>query len=115
MGWAMFLESLIATIGTALAAGGYVAFLLNPDSPSKQATTGFAIMIALVFFVVQYLGVKEQAVIMLWLTHAAILALVWFWLAQFPVWPGNAFSLGRRSQAVGPASWAPSRTPSGGW
>jgi ethanolamine permease len=84
MGWAMFLESLFATIGTALAAGGYVAFLLNPESPSKPAKTGFAITIALVFFVVQYLGVKEQAVIMLWLTYAAIFALVWFWLATIP-------------------------------
>jgi ethanolamine permease len=84
MGWAMFLESLFATIGTALAAGGYVAFLLNPESPSKPAATGFAITIALVFFVVQYLGVKEQAVIMLWLTYAAIFALVWFWLATIP-------------------------------
>ena len=30
MGWSMFLEMLFAAIGTALATGGYVAFLLNP-------------------------------------------------------------------------------------
>src|SRR5882672_7340492 len=60
MGWSMFLESLFAAIGTALAAGGYVAFLLDPIHPSPIMTTVFAIACALVFFVVQYLGVKEQ-------------------------------------------------------
>src|SRR5881392_1596204 len=33
MGWSMLLECLFAAIGTALAAGGYVAFLLDPDHP----------------------------------------------------------------------------------
>src|SRR5258708_28410559 len=31
MGWSMFLECLFAAIGTALATGGYIAFLINPD------------------------------------------------------------------------------------
>lgn len=84
MGWSMFLESLFATIGTALAAGGYVAFLLNPNRPDPLMTTVFAIACTLVFFVVQYLGVKEQAMIMLWLTYAAILALGVFWVAAIP-------------------------------
>ncbi len=84
MGWSMFLESLFATIGTALAAGGYVAFLLDPNHPSPIMTTVFAIACTLVFFVVQYLGVKEQAVIMLWLTYAAIAALGVFWIATLP-------------------------------
>jgi len=84
MGWSMFLECLFATIGTALATGGYVAFLLNPDKPDPLITTIFAIVCALIFFVIQYLGVKEQAVIMLWLTYAAILVLVWFWGAAIP-------------------------------
>ncbi len=84
MGWSMFLESLFASIGTALAAGGYVSFLLNPNKPDPFATTVFAVVCTLVFFVVQYRGVKEQAVIMLWLTYAAIAALVWFWLATIP-------------------------------
>ncbi len=84
MGWSMFLECLFATIGTALAAGGYVAFLLNPSNPNPLITTNFAIVCALVFFVIQYLGVKEQAVIMLWLTYAAIVALLWFWFATLP-------------------------------
>ena len=84
MGWSMFLESLFATIGTALATGGYIAFLLNPEKPDRIVTTAGAVLCALVFFLVQYLGVKEQAVIMLWLTYAAIIALVWFWLAAAP-------------------------------
>jgi ethanolamine permease len=84
MGWSMFLECLFATIGTGLAAGGYIAFLINPDHPDKKVTTACAILCALVFFAIQYTGVKQQAVIMLWLTYAAIGALVWFWLGAAP-------------------------------
>jgi ethanolamine permease len=84
MGWSMFLESLFATIGTGLAAGGYIAFLLNPDQPDRKVTTVCAILCALVFFAVQYSGVKQQAVIMLWLTYAAIAALVFFWIGTAP-------------------------------
>src|SRR5690242_8043184 len=84
MGWSMFLECLFATFGTALATGGYLAFLLNPNRPSPLITTVSAVACALIFFVIQYQGVKEQAVIMLWLTYAAIVALVWFWFASVP-------------------------------
>src|SRR2546422_10953195 len=70
MGWSMFLECLFANIGTVLAAGGSIAFLLNPDHPDRKVTTACAILCALVFLVVQYLGVRQQAVIMLWLTYA---------------------------------------------
>ena len=84
MGWSMFLECLFATIGTGLAAGGYIAFLINPDHPDKKVATACAIICALVFFVIQYTGVKQQAVIMLWLTYAAIAALFWFWLGTAP-------------------------------
>jgi len=84
MGWSMFLECLFATIGTGLAAGGYIAFLIKPDHPNRNVTTAFAVACALVFFVIQYTGVKQQAVIMLWLTYAAIGALVWFWLGTAP-------------------------------
>src|SRR5205823_7810383 len=38
MGWSMFLECQFATIATALATGGYVAFLLNPANPSDAVT-----------------------------------------------------------------------------
>jgi ethanolamine permease len=84
MGWSMFLEMLFAAIGTALAAGGYVAFLLNPEHPGQLTTTICATVCALVFLIVQYVGVKEQAAIMLWLTWAAIGALVCFFLAVIP-------------------------------
>src|SRR5436190_4604136 len=84
MGWSMFLECLFATIGTGLAAGGYIAFLINPEHPDRNVTTACAIACALVFFAIQYAGVKQQAVIMLWLTYAAIAALVWFWLGAAP-------------------------------
>src|SRR5437763_16983531 len=33
MGWSMFLECLFAAIGTALATGGYIAYLMTPDKP----------------------------------------------------------------------------------
>ena len=84
MGWSMFLECLFATFGTAVATGGYLAFLLNPAHPNPVTTTTCAIACALVFFGIQYWGVKEQAVIMLWLTYAAIAALVCFWIAAAP-------------------------------
>src|SRR5437868_8919870 len=38
MGWSMFLECLFATIGTGLAAGGYIAFLANPEHPDRKLT-----------------------------------------------------------------------------
>jgi ethanolamine permease len=84
MGWSMFMECLFATIGTGLAAGGYIAFLINPEHPDRNVTTACALLCALVFLAIQYSGVKQQAVIMLWLTYAAIAALVWFWLGAAP-------------------------------
>src|SRR5882672_3754448 len=35
MGWSMFLECQFATIATALATGGYIAFLINPADPDN--------------------------------------------------------------------------------
>jgi ethanolamine permease len=84
MGWSMFLEMLFAAIGTALATGGYIAFLLNPEHPDQLTTTLGAIACAVVFLIVQCIGVKEQAAIMLWLTWAAIGALVCFFAAVIP-------------------------------
>ena len=102
MGWSMFLECLFAAIGTALATGGYMAFLLNPDHPDPLTTTICAILCALLFMAVQYIGVKEQAVITLWLTWAAIAALVWFWIAAIP-----GISLERiLTKPLLPAGWA---------
>jgi ethanolamine permease len=102
MGWSMFLECLFATIGTGLAAGGYIAFLINPEHPDRRVTTACAILCALVFLAIQYSGVKQQAVIMLWLTYAAIGALVWFWLGAAP-----GVSLGRvLTRPLLPSGWS---------
>ena len=84
MGWSMFLESLFATIGTGLATGSYISFLINPEHPSRLTATVSAIICALVFLVVQYIGVKQQAALTIWMTSAAIVALVWFWFAAIP-------------------------------
>lgn len=89
MGWSFFLECLFATIGTGLATGAYVAFLFNSNSPSLFWTTIFSILTVIVFFFIQAFGAKEQAIIMLWLTYAAIAALVWFWLASEPGWASS--------------------------
>ncbi len=81
MAWSMFLECLFAMIGTALATGGYVSYLLNPENPDPNVKTGCAVACALLFFAVQVRGAKGQAVVTLWLTYAAIAALVVFWAA----------------------------------
>src|SRR6516225_10133510 len=52
MGWSMFLECLFAAIGTALATGGYIAFLLNPNHPDPLTTTTCSILCALLFLAV---------------------------------------------------------------
>ncbi len=87
MGWSMFLEALFATIGTAIATGGYIYFVahLLSDGMDKQlATTIAALGTVAVFAVVQWVGAKEQAKIMEWMTYGAIFALVWFWIACIP-------------------------------
>src|SRR5438105_3028000 len=43
MGWSMCLECQFAGIATALATGGYVAFLFDPDSPSAPVATWAAL------------------------------------------------------------------------
>src|SRR5262249_513273 len=87
MGWSMFLESLFATIGTAIATGSYIYFVINLFSSGidKQlATTFAALATVLIFAVVQWVGAKEQAKIMEWLTYGAILGLIWFWIGCIP-------------------------------
>src|SRR5207253_7584839 len=53
MGWSMFLECQFATIATALATGGYIAFLLNPAEPSSIVQVWTALATVLIFFVLQ--------------------------------------------------------------
>src|SRR6476646_9025722 len=91
MGWSMFLESLFAAIGTALATGGYVYFVLTLlfDTETvkldETLTTTFAALITVaVFALVQWVGSERQAQLMEWMTYGAIFALVWFWVACVP-------------------------------
>jgi len=87
MGWSMFLESLFATIGTAIATGGYIFFILNlltTGLDQQMVTMCAGLVTVLVFAVVQWIGAKEQARIMEWMTYGAIAGLVWFWLACIP-------------------------------
>src|SRR5678815_4694510 len=78
MGWSMFLESQFATIATALATGGYIAFLINPESPSAEVTVWTALATVAIFFVLQVWGVKEQSLAMVIMTYGAILGLFIF-------------------------------------
>src|SRR5947209_1818264 len=58
MGWSMFLECLFAAISTALAAGGYIAYLVNPDNPDPVLKVGAGLVVVALFFVLQAWGVK---------------------------------------------------------
>ncbi len=87
MGWSMFLEALFATVGTALATGGYIYFVLSlfvEGLDEKVVTTYAALATVLVFAVVQWLGSRLQARLMEWMTYGAIVALIWFWIACIP-------------------------------
>jgi ethanolamine permease len=81
MGWSMLLECQFAAIGTALAAGGYIAFLLNPDHPSNHVQVWSALATIGLFFMLQAWGVKEQSWAMVIMTYGALLGLVIFWVA----------------------------------
>jgi ethanolamine permease len=110
MGWSMFLESLFAMIGTAIASGAAVYFLINlldPDLPRSIATsigvistdapaadidnaarltltTACGLLTVVLFAFVQWVGAREQAKVMEWVTYGAIAGLVWFWIACIP-------------------------------
>ena len=104
MGWSMFLEALFATIGTAIATGGYFYFVLNLffedmdgqiytvlkpifgefEKKSGLTTAAAGLATVAVFAFVQWVGSKRQAQLMEWMTYGAIVALVWFWIACIP-------------------------------
>src|SRR5947209_963202 len=97
MGWSMFLECQFATVATALATGGYIAFLIVPGDASlavrTAVETGAALATVVVFFLLQAWGVKEQSRAMMVMTYGAILGLLVFWCAAATnfaaerVWP----------------------------
>ncbi len=87
MGWSMLLESLFATVGTGLATGGYIYYVVNlffRGFDPALVTTIAALATVACFAVVQWLGSRLQARLMEWMTYGAVLALVWFWIACFP-------------------------------
>src|SRR5437016_9842605 len=53
MGWSMFLECQFATIATALATGGYIAFLIDPAHPSPMVQVWSALATVAIFCVLQ--------------------------------------------------------------
>ena len=117
MGWSMLLECLFAGIATALATGGCVAYLLNPEAPDPVVRVVVGLATVLVFFLLQTWGVKEQSWVMMAMTYGAILGLVIFWVVA-----GTHFSWRRVwTDPVLPARWAGGRcfrrclTPCGGW
>src|SRR5947209_18987055 len=61
MGWSMLLECQFATIATAIATGGYIAFLVNPEEPDPAVGVCAALAKIVVVFVFLVWGVKEQA------------------------------------------------------
>src|SRR5438093_5204298 len=79
MGWSMFLECQFATIATALATGGYIAFLINPENPAPVVAVWAALATVVLFFLLHSLGVQEQSWVMVVITYGAILGLVIFW------------------------------------
>src|SRR5438128_5997475 len=84
MGWSMFLEALFATIGTAIATGGYIYFVLSlftDGLDEKLITTIAGLATVGIFALVQWLGSRLQARLMEWMTYGALVALVWFWVA----------------------------------
>jgi ethanolamine permease len=90
MGWSMFLESLFATIGTAIATGGYIFFVINllvtglDEDTGRLVTMWAGLATVVIFALVQWVGAGQQAKIMEWMTYGAIAGLVWFWLACIP-------------------------------
>jgi ethanolamine permease len=81
MGWSMVLECQFAAIATVLAIGGYIAFLIDPDHPDDKIKMAAGLIAVLVFFLLHAWGVKEQSAVMTWMTYAAILGLVIFFIA----------------------------------
>ncbi len=79
MGWSMYLECQFATIATALATGGYVAFLVNPEAPSPMVQLLAGLGTVAAFLGLHLTGVKQQSKAMVFMTYGAIVGLFLFW------------------------------------
>jgi ethanolamine permease len=106
MGWSMFLECLFAAIGTALATGGYIAFLINPDNPDPVIKVVAGLVTVAIFFVLHAWGVQEQSKAMVLMTYGALAGLVLFWVVAATnfswhrVWPTGNLLNGKGWKAV---------------
>ncbi len=106
MGWSMFLECLFAAISTALATGGYIAFLINPDNPDPIIKVAAGVLTVVIFFALHAWGVKEQSRAMVLMTYAAVAGLVLFWIVAAThfswerVWPRDNLLRGKGWRAV---------------
>jgi ethanolamine permease len=106
MGWSMLLECLFAAIGTALAAGGYIAFLVNPDQPDPTIKVVAGLVTVVIFFGLHVWGVKEQSWAMVLMTYGALAGLVLFWVVAAThfswerVWPRDNLLYGKGWRAV---------------
>jgi ethanolamine permease len=106
MGWSMFLECLFAAIGTALATGGYIAFLINPDNPNPIVKVVTGVLTAVIFFGLHAWGVKEQSRAMALMTYGALAGLVLFCVVAAThfswerVWPRDDLLHGKGWRAV---------------
>jgi ethanolamine permease len=78
MGWSMYLECLFAGIAAVMAAGGYIAFLLNPAEPNPLVKMWASLAMVAIFFTLQAWGVKEQSWAMMVMTWGAIIGLLIF-------------------------------------
>jgi len=81
MAWSMLLECLFGMIATALATGWYMALLANPENPQDEPVLIIlsGLTTVAVFFVLHVWGVKEQSVVLVLMTYAALLGLLLFW------------------------------------
>src|SRR5713226_5253370 len=110
MGWSMFLECLFAAIGTALATGGYIAFLIHPDKPDPVVDPIIKVVASLltvvIFFGLHAWGVKEQSRAMALMTYGALAGLVLFCVVAAThfswdrVWPRDDLLRGKGWKAV---------------
>jgi ethanolamine permease len=97
MGWSMLLECQFAAIATALACGGYIAYLVDPNDPSDAVRVAASLATVAVFFLLHCWGAKEQSWAMMAMTYGAIFGILIFWIAAAThfdwhrAWPDPVF------------------------
>lgn len=84
--WPEGLESAVITFGLVDPSAGDIkeTALLAATTARLAATTVFGLLAVCFFGALQWVGVKEQAKVMEWMTYGAIVGLVWFWSACIP-------------------------------